>query len=103
MKLIGLFGVLLAISPVFAAEQPGVCAGKVPAKTLDKCNKEPCTFIYEEYAVKRFTMKKYLPCTYTDAETNCAPYSKKDTLNECLSHGCAYTETSYKNGRLPSE
>lgn len=42
MKLINLFGVLVAISPVFAAK-PGTCAGKIPSSTVEQCS-DPCDF-----------------------------------------------------------
>lgn len=58
MKLIGLFGALLAISPVFAAT-PGSCAGKVPTTTVAECDKsKPCSFFYSKSNPRGFEIGK---------------------------------------------
>lgn len=60
MKLIGLFGVFLAISPAVFAAGTGSCAGKLPSTTVEKCNNQPCTFDYARYMAFYTFFRKFV-------------------------------------------
>ncbi|CDH54770.1 predicted protein [Lichtheimia corymbifera JMRC:FSU:9682] len=55
MKFAGLFGVLLVIAaPVFAAAiaPAGICTENMPTTTVETCDNEPCTFVFQQGPLK---------------------------------------------------
>lgn len=114
MKLIGLFGLLLAISPVFAAET-GTCAEDLPSiMTAPYCVDERCTFVYAKTSFGKQKVGKlykesffpkvgalkiiidmYRSCAKPDAGVNCD--TMKSSMNDCLSHQCSYLKIYKEN------
>ncbi|CDS10465.1 hypothetical protein LRAMOSA03141 [Lichtheimia ramosa] len=95
MKLIGLFGLLLAISPVFAAET-GTCAEDLPSiMTAPYCVDERCTFVYAKTSFGKQKVDMYRSCAKPDAGVNCD--TMKSSMNDCLSHQCSYLKIYKEN------
>lgn len=61
MKLIGVFGVLLAISPaVFAAVTIKCTGGGMSTSTVENCNNQPCTFDYAKGILHDDEIRKFV-------------------------------------------